>query len=77
VNQRLTAVAAVIKDITCSPPQETNSRVNVSGGLSPFTYRVSINGAAYAGCTNCFFCTTSFYPALGIIGSTYEFEIPM
>ncbi|MFV8357692.1 hypothetical protein ACNQGB_16085, partial [Flavobacterium sp. XS1P32] len=74
VNQRLTAVAAVTKDITCAAAPEATIRVTISGGLAPFTYRVKIGTGTYGSPTT--FVGTSFtYTAAGITGSTYEFEI--
>ncbi|MFV8351881.1 T9SS type B sorting domain-containing protein [Flavobacterium sp. XS2P14] len=74
VNQRLTAVAALTKDITCAAPPEATIRVTISGGLAPFTYRVKIGTGTY-GSPTAFVGTSFIYPAAGITGSTYEFEI--
>ncbi len=75
VNQRLTALAAVIKDITCSLPQEASIRVDVSGGSAPFTYRVNIGGAGYSGAPITFAGTSFIYIPASLTGTTYEFEI--
>lgn len=75
VNQRLTAVAAVTKDITCSVTQEATIRVTISGGIAPFTYRVNIAGAGYSGSPISFVGSTFNYTPTSLTGSSYEFEI--
>lgn len=75
VNQRLTALAAVTKDITCSLPVEATIRVTISGGIAPFTYRVNINGAGYSGGPIAVTGNSFIYTAPGNTGVSYEFEI--
>ncbi len=75
VNQALTATAIVTKDITCSLPQEATIKVDVLGGLAPFSYKVDINGAGFGASTS-FGGTTFNYTDTGItIGKSYRFEI--
>lgn len=75
VNQRLTALAAVTKDITCSLPQEATVRVTISGGIAPFTYRVRTVPGAYSGGPNVVTGNSFIYTAPGNTGLSYEFEI--
>ncbi|MFH6970007.1 T9SS type B sorting domain-containing protein [Flavobacterium petrolei] len=75
VNQRLTALAAVTKDITCAVPQEATIRVIISGGIAPFTYRVTTVPGTYSGGPNAVTGNSFIYTAPGITGSSYEFEI--
>ncbi|SHG56134.1 gliding motility-associated C-terminal domain-containing protein [Flavobacterium micromati] len=75
VNQRLTAVAAVTKDITCSAPAEATIRVNISGGFAPFTYRVRTVPGTYSGGQIAFTGNSFIYTAAGTTGASYEFEI--
>ncbi|WP_281238319.1 T9SS type B sorting domain-containing protein [Flavobacterium praedii] len=75
VNQALTGTAIVTKDITCSLPQEATIKVDVLGGLAPFSYKVDINGAGFGASTS-FGGTTFNYTDTGItIGKSYRFEI--
>ncbi|MCZ8229980.1 SprB repeat-containing protein, partial [Flavobacterium sp.] len=75
VNQALSATALVTKDITCSLPQEATIKVDVLGGLAPFSYKVDIDGAGFGAATS-FGGTTFNYTDTGITtGKSYRFEI--
>ena len=75
VNQRLTALAAVTKDITCSLPPEATIRVTISGGIAPFTYRVRTVPGTYSGGPIAVTGNSFIYTAPGTTGESYEFEI--
>ncbi|WP_303315151.1 T9SS type B sorting domain-containing protein [Flavivirga abyssicola] len=71
----VTAGAILTKDLTCSVPQEATMDITVSGGNTPYSYRASIGGVAYAGPQIPIVGSAFTYTPVSLVGTTYQFEI--
>ena len=72
VNPTLTVNATLVKDMDCSASPDAQIRVSISGGTSPFTYEVLLDGASFQASTAV--PTIPFTYTTGTAGS-YEFII--
>ncbi|SDN14186.1 SprB repeat-containing protein, partial [Kriegella aquimaris] len=59
IEPQLTANVVLTKDIDCSASPDAILNININGGYSPFTYELSVDGAAYASYTGGFPFNTS------------------
>ncbi|MBF4473786.1 hypothetical protein IRZ80_20580, partial [Flavobacterium sp. HJJ] len=75
VNDVLTATAVMTKDLDCTGTPDATIKVTVIGGKGPFTYKTSIDGAAYATVVPVTGNSFTYTAPAAITAHTYQFEI--
>jgi len=68
IQPELTANAVLSKDLDCTLSPDAEISLNVTGGYSPYTYEISVDGAAYASYTGAF-------PYVTAAAGTYQFRV--